>query len=184
MREKINGFLFNGYVREPIPMVFIAVLVLLALLVLATWATIDLFLPVTHNIEVKEIHFIEYKQDGPIYVLTSNEGYTYDLPVAAVGDLDVIDSLIYNATLVLVETDTGEQRLDIYSISSLEGDKIISSESLSKAKLFGAYTSTIILWVSCIIYAAFISASYYFVSNAPKYPKIASLLIRESFRNF
>ena len=84
-------------------MVVFAALVLLALLALATWATVDLFLPVAHDIEMREIHFIEYEQDGPIYVLTSNEGYTYDLPVAAVDDLDVIDSLIYNATPVLVE---------------------------------------------------------------------------------
>ena len=184
MEEKINNRLCNGYVREPVPIVILAIVVLLAFLVLAIWSTVDMLSPATYETEIREVQFIEYKQDGPIYEILSAEGTLYDLPVLSVDNLVIIDSLIDNGESVLLEVVTGGTRLDILSVSSLAGDVIISSDRINQAKVTNARTSVIVMWTACMCYLVFVILSYYFISNAPRYPRIAALLVRKEYRNF
>ena len=96
----------------------------------------------------------------------------------------IIGSLIDNGESVLLEVVTGGTRSDILSVSSLAGDVIISSDRINQAKVTNARNSVIVMWTACMCYLVFIILSYYFISNAPRYPRIAALLVRKEFRNF
>lgn len=188
MKQKLNNILFNGYVREPIPMVILAAIVGIALLLFAIWASIDLFITSSYDSITREAQFVKFERDGPIYSLLSSDGYSFDLPAASISDISLIDWLIDNEVSLLVEYASppaeDNSSLDILSVSMLDGSSIISSCNISEARTIDAWISAAIMWAVCLIYWLFISASYYFISNAPRYSRIASFLVRESFRNF
>ena len=188
MKKKIENFLFNGYIKEPIPIVVLASLVGVVFLIFAIWSSIELFSPSSCEPTTKETQFIEYERDGPIYSLLSSDGQSYDLPVASIIDNSLLDLLINNGGSVLIEIDSADYEkghsIDILSISLLDGTLIVPSDRVSAARINDARKSALIMWVANLIYWLLGSISYYFVSNASRYPKIASVLVREPFRNF
>ena len=188
MKRRIDDILFNGYVREPLPMVILALLVGVGFLFLSICATCDLFFASPVSTTMREVAFVEYESDGPIYVLRSSNGDLYDLPIDAVDNTSLMDELVcasreVNVKCVLPENEDAK-RYDILSISSFEGKTILSEEIISKAMLNNTYTSIMILWIACGLYIFLITISYYIISNAPRFPRITSCLIRKSFRNF
>lgn len=90
MKRRIDDILFNGYVREPVPMVFLATLVGIVALVFAIWSSI----PSNADTNETNLIFISYKEDGPIYILTALNGDTYYIPQKAVEDTYVIAGLV------------------------------------------------------------------------------------------
>lgn len=188
MKSRIENFLFNGYVKEPIPIVLLALLVGVVFLIFAIWASVELVFPPSCEPTTKETQFVKYEQDGPIYSLLSSDGQSYDLPVASIVDDSLLDSLINNGVSVLIETDSADYEkghsIDILSLSLLDGTQIVPSDRVSASREDDARKSALIMWVACLIYWIFVSVSYYFVSHATRYPRIASVLVREHFRNF
>lgn len=186
MKKRVEHLLFNGYVRDPIPMVFFAVIVAIALLILAVWATVDLLRPVPFSSVTAEEVFVEYQYDGPIIILRTTNGQKYDLPTDAVGDDALLKQWTNNGVPVLVEYSVQPEAdsRDVLSVSALDKSCIISRDAITQARSEDTYNSLYVLWGVCILYIFFISISYYFLSNAPKYPRISALLIREPYRNF
>lgn len=185
MGRKINDILFKGYVREPLPMVLLALLVGIAFIVLTIWATVSVCAPLNNDTDTQLLTLIEYEIDGPIYLFLASDGSYYDLPSRAIADSSIIDYLIENKVSVYIEyVPTTERSHDIMSISSYDRMPIVKYSVISEARAVNAKISSSIMWCACVIYWLFIAAVYYFVSNAPQYPKIAALLVRESFRNF
>ena len=188
MKSKIENFLFNGYVREPIPMVVLGTLVGVVFLVFSFWASVESISPPSYEPLIKEIQFIEYEQDGPIYSLLSLDGQSYDLPVASIVDRSLLDSLINDDVSVLIEIDSADSEkgrsIDILSVSLLDGTSIIAFDNIYAARVNATQRSAIIMWAASLIYWTFMATSYYFISNANRYPKIAALFVREGFRNF
>lgn len=188
MKHKISYILFNGYVREPLPMVLIASVVGIAFLAFAIWSTIDLCTPLNYNTTIELLTVVEYEQDGPIYSLLASDGFYYDLPINAIDDSSMIDYLVENKVSVFVEyisaTDSNIRSRDIASISTHDQITIVASDIIFEVRASDAKISSIIMWGICLLYWLFIALSYYVICNAPKYPKIAALLVRESFRNF
>lgn len=188
MKSKIDNFLFNGYVREPIPIVVLALFVGVIFLIFAIWASVEsCFSPVFEPV-AKETQFTEYEQDGPIYSLLSSDGQSYDLPVSSIVDNSLLDSLINDGVSVLIEIDYADYEkghsVDILSLSLLDGTPIVPSDRVSAARANDTRKSAVIMWAASLIYWTFALLSYYFISNATRYPQIASLLVREPFRNF
>ena len=188
MKNKIENFLFNGYVKEPIPIVVLALFVGVGFLFFAIWASVESVFPPSYEPITKEEQFIEYEQDGPLYLLISSNGQSYDLPVDSIVDSSLLDSLINDGVSVLIEIDSAEyekeRSIDILSLSLLDGTKIVPSDRVSASRANDAGKSVLVMWIVCLIYWIFVSISYYFVSNASRYPRIASFLVREHFRNF
>lgn len=188
MKSKIENFLFNGYVREPIPIVVLASFVGAVFLFFAIWASVEAFFLPSCESATKETRFIEYEQDGPIYSLLSLDGQSYHLPAASIVDHSLLDSLINSEVSLLVEYDSANYEkgssLDILSVSLLDETSIIPSDRIHAARVNATRKSVLTMWTASLIYWTFATASYYFVSNAPRYPKIASFLVRDSFRNF
>ncbi len=188
MKSKIENFLFNGYVKEPIPIVVLALFVGIVFLFFAVWASVESVFPSSCEPTTKETQFVEYEQDGPIYSLLSSDGQSYDLPVASIVDNSLLDSLINDGVSVLIEIDSADYEkghsIDILSLSLLDGTQIVPLDRVSASRANDARKSALIMGIACLIYWIFVSISYYFVSNASRYPRIASVLVREHFRNF
>ena len=188
MKSRIEDRLFNGYVRNPVPMVFFAVFVAIALLILALWATIDSFGSKQYSISAVAEVFVEYKQDGPIVELLTVNGQRYDLPTDAVSDNTLLQELIKSSVPVWVEysirLDAVENSRNVLSISALDNSSIISIDAIAQARLEDKYIALCVLWGACLLYLTFLVTSYYFISHAPQFPHISSLLVREPYRNF
>ena len=187
MKRHLNDILFNGYVREPVPMVIIPTIIGIVLLILSFSAIGELSFGLDGDISIREVTFIEYEKDGPIYRISASDGYIYDLPVDAIDNRLLIDQLISNGTLCEVEalhTKDKSKYFDVISIKSSLGIQIISESCISQARSSTLRSNTLFMCLVCIFYWTFILVGYYFVSNAPRYPRIAALLIRKPFRNF
>lgn len=186
MKKRIE--LFNGYVKEPIPIVVLSAIVGIVLLVFSIWATYDLFLPSSHTSSSCVDVFVSYRHDGPIIRISSKDGFTYDIPTDAIDDMSLLSDLVNYKTPVVIEysieTDSNAMCFDVVSLSSVDGVLLISETQVMQSRIDNARSSLFILWFVCIGYFAFTLSAYYFVSNAPRYPFIASLLIRAPYRNF
>lgn len=186
---RIEESLFNGYVLEPIPIVLFAAIVGVALFAFSLWATWDfVFPPSESQSTVEECVIIDYKRDGPIYILRSDSGFSFHLPTDSVENRSLLDVLISNHVSVAVEYMTPTKKdtitLDVLSISGENGMPIIAKDSVSAAWTKNARNSVIIMWTVCGCYFAFAAGAYYILCNAPKYPRIASVLIRAPYRRF
>lgn len=187
MKKNINDILFNGYVKEPLSIIVFPLIVGIALLALSIWSYVDFLFPPSANLMEKEVVFVECVLEGPIYNLSTSDNATYYMPRKSIADSMLIDKMINERTPVKVEClslDSSNTIFDIHSLSTIDGSSIISSEAIIYANVENAQISIVIMWTICILYWTFILSSYFFVSNAPQYPRIASFLIREAYRNF
>ena len=78
MKRHLNDILFNGYVREPVPLVIIPTIIGIVLLILSFSAIGELSFGLDGSIYIREVIFIEYEKDGPIYRISASDGYIYD----------------------------------------------------------------------------------------------------------
>lgn len=189
MKRKIETKLFNGYVLEPIPIIIFAIIVGVVLLILALWATWDiLFVPSVLETSTEECKLVEYQRDGPIYRLESNKGYIYDLPVDSITDETLLENLIATQTIVIIKyelpIDNDAYSYGVLAIFDSNGVSIICQDTIYAAREKAATNSLLMIWIACVVYFIFALGSYFILCNAPKYPRIASLLIRAPYRNF
>ncbi len=181
--------LFNGYIKEPVAILVLELLVGIAFLTLALWATTDILaLPVTNEVSTDDCVLIKYECDGPIYTLESSTGSLYDLPTGSLDGTAILDNLIINrASLVIKYEFSGSDNVyshDVLAIFDINGKPIVTQEAISEARSKNDIKSLLIIWSSCFVYFFFLMISYYIICNAPKYPRLASLLVREPYRNF
>lgn len=187
MKNKLDKILFNGYVRDPIPIVFFALVVGFVFLLFSIYATKEALLTsAEYKSEKKSVQIATYINDGPLCTLMSSDGEKFDLPLKVFEDNPSLkDSIQKKDVLVIEYTNTGKDKcFDVLSVYSKDNICLISFNTIEAARKDASIISAIIMIVCCCGYWTFIMLSYYFVSRAPRYPRIASLLIRESFRNF
>lgn len=187
MKKRLNDILFNGYVREPIPMVVIPVFVGICFFILALLCTRECLVTNSYKTTFTSGNLVSYKEDGPIFTLIVSDNFSYDIPKSAVNNEELFDRLMYSQEEILIEYVSASEsmkRRDIISLSDESGKPYISSDIIEKAQLINSRNSLIFMWVSCAAYWALSLLSYYFICNAPKYPKIAALLVRKEFRYF
>lgn len=186
MRRNLNDILFNGYVKEPIPIVIIAITVGIVMLALALSAVTELVFGLDGETYTQEVVFIEYIKDGPIYRLSASNGCVYDLPYESI-DSNLLDQLINKNSLCEVEvlqTSGNATYLDVLSLKSVGENIYIPENIISSASTKTLKENTAFMCAICVCYWTFILTSYYFVSNAQRYPRIAAMIIRKNFRNF
>lgn len=187
VKKRLNDILFNGYVREPIPMVVIPVFVGICFFILALLCTRECLATNSYKTTYTSGSLVSYKEDGPIFTLIFSDDFSYNIPKSAVNDAELFDRFLYSQEKILIEYVSAPEsmkRRDIISLSEESGKPYISSDSIAKAQSNNSRNALIVMWVSCAAYWAFILLSYYFICNAPKYPKIAALLVRKEFRYF
>lgn len=180
--------LFNGYVKEPLPMVILASIVGVALLLFALWGTYEVLTDTNQTTPTTIItSIIKYHKEGPLIVFTASNNQRFNLPKRAVNE-ELLTSLISNEKSLRltydIETIDREIGADILAIDNMENHKIVSYEEVQQADKMQGFLNCIFLWVCFILYFIFISICYYVISHAETFPQFAALLVRRDFRNF
>lgn len=189
MKKELGTKLFNGNVIQPFPMALFAAIVGIALLAIALWATFGLTgSKDTIIMKTDRREICSYKIDGPACYFKDSKGCTYDIPSNNSGILSALNNLVANNTGVIIEYAMphmdAPKSLKVLSIVTEDGMPIIGSEELFSARSQNAQNALIVLWSVTFCYLMFCLGSWYILYNAPRYPRIASLLIRSPYRNF
>lgn len=190
MKKKLEDVLFNGYVREPIPMFVLPVLVGICALGLALWGTIQYFFPESGTTMQTTGSLISYELEGPIYVLTFSDNYYYDIPKSVIENEEFLDQMIESKDVLSIAFTTVSEELkkrEIDALSTAEGIPVIPSDIIERAEAKNALRGFIILWAFCLIYWSMCISGYYFISHNDKsdmHYRIACFLVRERFRYF
>ena len=187
--KKLETKLFNGYVAEPIPIVVIASIVAIAFLAVSLWATWDIVMysRIT-TISTTECTIVDYRSDEFDYLLISDSGVFYTLPKAVIENSEILDKVLDENPQIVIEygecISEQKEAYDIFAISNTRGESIIDSDAIKDVRTSANVKPLLILWSACAVYYVYIIGSYLILCNAPKYPRIASLLIRAPYRNF
>ena len=185
---KIKRKLFNGYVREPLPIFLIGVCIILCTLVEScwiTWTTLHKALPCPDNIET---YIVSYEINGPNCQIATSAGYNFYLPSEAISDISILSNLVDSET-VQIEYDRAsyDKRSDDFCIISLmevNGSYIISGDAISEANAENEKKNILYSWGFTGVSSFLLGLAYYILCNAPRYPHIANLLIRKEYRYF
>ncbi len=192
MWRKLEGWLFNGYVREPIPIAVIALVLGFVLLVFAVMSTCE-YVKLSHSTvqtEKMECTVIGYEHEkgSPIYVLSTDIGVAVHVPIDAVQNPHILDLLIIEQAVISIEytapTSMEYSQVSVISITDAEGMPILPRDEVLEARKEDGIEAQIILWSICLIYWVLLGCLNHILCNAQKYPRIASLLIRAPYRNF
>ncbi len=191
MRWKIENWLFNGYVREPIPIAFLILVVGLSLLALGIWGICDYFQPADlQSSRTADFIITEYEDDGPICVLYSDGKLCLWLPTSIAKSGSSVEWLIkaripVKAKYTVQNIDaTGTISGSLISLATEDGRDIFTEEEITQANQKNGQQALFVLWTVCAGYWLFAGISYYIVCNAPRYPHLAAVIIRKNYRNF
>ncbi len=181
--------LFNGYVQEPVTIAVLAIIPAIVSLVFALWATWDFCFAETNlYTEVQECIIDKYRKNGTNYELVSSLGATFCLPVDSVANSAVLDGLVEDNSGILVEysvkRESEEHFFYVTAISHRDGTVIISRSEIEDVGKTKWVNALIWLWGIFVVYIALLLGANHVLCNAPKYPRLACLLIREQWRNF
>lgn len=187
MNEKSRKQLFNGNVREPLPIVLISSIVGVALLILACISTINAIpKPSKQTTRTIKANMDAFVLDGPIYIIYV-DNLRLSLPSDALNS-DELETLILNQNSILIDyavDDNGENVLsDICCIKDVNGNDIVSASLITELSDIQKVRAQLILWSVAVCYWSLCISAYYILCNASRFPILASILVRKDFRNF
>lgn len=179
--------LYNDNVRQPVGMFVILLLVVLAI----TFVLGDLFVDsikdcaipeILLDVEIHPSSYTYINSDSLFYISTDDDVcvYAYTSSVSNIDEL--FESVAQKETLYGV----GSKYPDfwLWELRGSDGTVYISIESTrAAAKEFAVRDCTISTIMLLLIWGFFIGSTY-LLYNAPRYPRLARLLVREEFRNF
>lgn len=187
IKNSIESKLFNGYVIEPIPLVVLTCLVGVWLLGLCIWGIGDAFYIDDYEIKESICSIVSYEYDGPVCLIETDQDFRFELPYGAVEN-DLLDCVINSNTPVIIEYkyETLQRRksYDAVEIRDNKNHILVSQETINKISFHNKWTTLMFLCGVCLLYWVLSIIAYYVLCNAPRYPKLAAILIRKPFRNF
>ena len=187
MKNRIESKLFNGYVIEPIPMVVLTCFVGMCLLGLLLWGIWDTHHSDDYEIKEAMCTIVSYECDGPVYVIETNQNLRFDLPSGAFEN-ELLDHVIYtNAPVRIKYKCVNTQKRNSYDAVEIRDNKnnlLVTQDTINKINSQNGRRALIVLCSVCLVYWTLVIGGYYILCNAPKYPRLASILIRKPFRNF
>jgi len=178
---------FNGYVRDPGPIVFIIAIVGLFVVSVALLCTVPLVKNDSDNLQqiITQINHIETKGNA-VYLHTN------------MGVFSVQNDLIYNySDLKNSVADYNEFQIHykpisenhesdglVWELADSKGIIYVSEETVREFQQESHRMMAIASWSIVIIYSIISLCLWYFLRNASKYPRVAALLVRKQWRNF
>lgn len=183
--------LFNGNVREPWQFVFLFCLIGIAILLLPIIATVDFLF--TKNspeslIETQIVADSLIERDS--ILLISSDTTTYYVSYDAISNIEILlESVERKKPLQVLHISVpveqnNKQDVSIWGLSDENGLIFTTPEIIHKLKTTQSIRQLAFLWVIAFIWWLFTLICFYFLKHAQKYPRIASLLVKEEYRNF
>lgn len=187
MRYSKKRSFFNGYVRDPGPIVFIIVIVGLFVVSVALVCTVPLVKNDSYSLQqiMTQINHIE-TNENVVYLHTN------------IGVFSVQNDLIYNySALNDSVADYDEFQIHykpfsenheleglVWELADSKGIIYVAEETVREYQKESNRMMAITSWIIVVFYSIISLCLWYFLSNASKYPRMAALLVRKQWRNF
>lgn len=184
----IENPLFHGNVIEPEPIAFFLCLPFVLFLILSTFATRECF-SVDPPEMLYEYHFVAQNVDKQRSTIIITDGTKeYRVWNDAITNPDALyDAVSQHKPLIaecsLLTENKGNEILGVRSLC-VDGVALVTYETDRKAEHANKLTTMAMLWSLTILSFVFAGGSFYVISNATKYPVLASMLIKKDYRNF
>lgn len=180
--------LYNNYVYQPVGMFVVMLLVVLSSTMLFSWMIVsvirDSLVPAElHRVEIQPIAY-EYVNDC-IAISTPERGYL--LQQDAIDNPEMLLKKIDQRACMFGSYSTADEKYVrplLWELRTEDGTINISvQDTLAAARKSAVKYCLIFSSVILIIWGLFLGITYV-LYNAPRYPRLARLLVREEFRNF
>ena len=177
-----GGRLFNGYVREALPMVIIVAVVMVAFLVTSVLFLHDaLTMKLPADLETKTVQVNEIREDEDSVYFETDSGTMYTSKIS----VDMYDQMLedFSPGDSFTVTCSKEDPAAMWEIRSSDGKEYLSPDHLLK----DLRDNRLLVSAVCIaILIAFILLSIvanHILSNAPNYPRLSRLFVRREYLN-
>lgn len=175
--------LFHGNVDEPMAIVVLFVLVGLGFFAIAIWMTFE-YTPYQYptNLVSETIAVTGIVEDGNDYHFCT-DNMTYEIRINAIEDpKHLLNSADTEQTYHVLYTSSDESQFaELWQIEDEAGNCLASLEHTYTLKKRDRFLDIVIIWSVAVLYWGLSIAGYYILCNAPRYPRLAKLLIRKEY---
>ena len=187
MRYSKQRSFFNGHVRNPSSIVFIIAIVWLFVVSVALLCTVPLVKNDSINLQqiITRINHIETK--GSVVYLHTDMG-VFSVQNDLICNSSALDNHIadHDEFQICYKPFSKNHKLEglVWELSDSTGLIYVAEEMVREYQMESNRMMAIASWSIVVIYSIISLCLWYFLSNAPKYPRIAALLVRRQWRNF
>lgn len=179
---------FNGYVRNSGPMVFMIISAGIFVIIVALLCTVLLFgQSVPRNLQQVTTH-IYYLQTEEDSVRLHTDAGVFSVPIDLACDYSVLkNSVADHAKLTICYKpfpENHEVKGSVWELTDSKGIIFLDKEVVKAYQKENYRLMAQVSWITTIIYFIFTFMLCFFLSNAPKYPRIAALFVKKQWRNF
>lgn len=188
-KASIHYRMFNGYVRNPRQMIVMVVVV--GLFLLSTAIVVTFFLLYSKDMPslVQNEVIIEkmQKEHETIRFITTKGNYSVSSML--VNDYSSLEKAVHDKETfhILSHPFWGmneENHVKLWGIIGSNGAVYLNPETVKVHQLNNLKVMMYNAWGLVMIYIIFTFLGWYFLSNAPRYPHLASLFVKKEWRNF
>ena len=189
MRYSKQRRYFNGFVRDPVPIVFLIVFVGLCVVAVAIFCTVTLVKDEDDMINLQQvttkINHIETKEN--VVYLHTNMGI-FSVPNDLICNYSSLNNSVanFNEFQIHYKPLSENNKLEglVRRLADSTGLIYVTEEAVREYKKESNRMATTAAWSIVVIYSIFSLCIWYFLSNATKYPRIAALMVKRQWRNF
>lgn len=177
-----GGRLFNGYVREALPMLIALAIPIIGFLCLSIFMLQDaLTLKLPADLENKTVQVSEIREDGDSIFFITDTGalYTYGKSVHSLDRM--LESFSPGDSFTI--TYSKEDPEAMWGIRTSHREEYLSPDDLLRDLKHNRLTVFWCCIAGLIIYTLFFIAANHVLSNAPKYPRLSKLFVRREYLN-
>ena len=177
-----GGRLFNGYVREALPMLIALAIPIIGFLCLSIFMLHDaLTLKLPADLENKTVQVSDIREDeNSIYFIT-DAGTMYTFRESVQAHDRMLESFSPGASFTV--TYSKEDPEAMWGIRTSHGKEFLSPDDLLRDLKHNRLTVFWCCIAGLIIYTLFFIAANHVLSNAPKYPRLSRLFVRKEYLN-
>lgn len=181
--------LFHGYVRNPGEIAFFPCLLFFAFLALAVWGTVISLKSIDMPSELlcKDIQITNWSEENDLIFLTA-VGMELRVAREVITDFEVLQRDIAQqetfSALIASDGKEGQTTAELWNLQDQSGNLLVSQETCMKHRQESARYTICFTWAILLVYSLLLFCGYYILCHAPKYRKLASLLIKREYRNF
>ncbi len=177
-----GGRLFNGYVREALPMVIIVAVVMVAFLVISVLFLHDaLTMKLPADLETKTVQVNEIREDEDSVYFETDTGTMY----TSKSSVDMYDQMIedFSPGESFMVTCSKKDPTAMWGLRSSRGKVYLTPDHLLKDLRDNRLLVSAVCITILIVYILLSIAANHVLSNAPNYPRLSRLFVRREYLN-
>lgn len=179
--------LYNNYVRQPLGMFIVSLFVVfvasLVFVDIGVTSVDDCYIP--DEFSYIEIHPTDYYFINYNFAIVTGDACVY-VYQSAISDLDDLCNIIVQNRPLYARYDSGEDPFgdNLWELKDSNGITYVSIEATNAAAEQDAIRYGSISVIGLLSLWSVFAGCTYVLYHAPRYPRLAKLLVRKEFRNF